>query len=209
MKIQKYIIVGLASLSFAIIDTKPVQAATVSSSNQSVSSNALSQTDIHEIDQYVTVENNEFVLRVPENANIPLNKVRLAQQQIANVNSGIKKNRLIIDPETKEIVQYSPYTMFVQGAFSIRPGLQAKWFWWGQRSYYSSNAAVAYTVNKYRHFQDVLGLIGHVTKYKIETAGSLYYKGLAWQLESYNNSHKHSRIYMDINWAFVPSFGTW
>ncbi|CCI81140.1 hypothetical protein [Lactobacillus hominis] len=99
--------------------------------------------------------------------------------------------------------------MFIQGAFSIRPGLQAKWFWWGQRSYYSSNAAVAYTVNKYSHYNDVLGLISHVTKYKIATFGSLYYKGLAMQLQNYNNTHRNKRIYMDINWAYVPSFGTW
>lgn len=177
--------------------------------NQQSVNNNLSQTDINELDKYVSVGNNTFVLNVPENSNISSEKVQMARQEIESVNNSIKNNNLLIDLETKEIVQYNPYTMFVQGAFNIKPGLQAKWFWWGQQSYYSSNAVVAYTVNKYRNYNDVLGLISHVTKYKIATFGSLYYQGVAWQLESYNNAHRNSKIYMDINWVYVPSFGKW
>lgn len=38
---------------------------------------------------------------------------------------------------------------------------------------------------------------------------SMFCIAVAWQLESYNNTHRNSKIYMDINWAYVPSFGTW
>ena len=38
--------------------------------NQQSVNNNLSQTDINELDKYVSVENNTFVLNVPENSNI-------------------------------------------------------------------------------------------------------------------------------------------
>ena len=209
MKIKNYLVIAAASLGLSLIYSNQVQADEMPPTNQQSVNNNLSQTDINELDKYVSVENNTFVLNVPENSNISSEKVQMARQEIESVNNSIKNNNLLIDPETKEIVQYNPYTMFVQGAFNIKPGLQAKWFWWGQQSYYSSNAVVAYTVNKYRNYNDVLGLISHVTKYKIATFGSLYYQGVAWQLESYNNAHRNSKIYMDINWVYVPSFGKW
>lgn len=128
MKIKNYLVIAAASLGLSLIYSNQVQADEMPPTNQQSVNNNLSQTDINELDKYVSVENNTFVLNVPENSNISSEKVQMARQEIESVNNSIKNNNLLIDPETKEIVQYNPYTMFVQGAFNIRPGLQAKWF---------------------------------------------------------------------------------
>lgn len=119
MKIKNYLVIAAASLGLSLIYSNQVQADEMPSTNQQSVNNNLSQADINELDKYVSVENNTFVLNVPENSNISSEKVQMARQEIESVNNSIKNNNLLIDPETKEIVQYNPYTMFVQGAFNI------------------------------------------------------------------------------------------
>ena len=63
--------------------------------NQQSVNNNLSQTDINELDKYVSVENNTFVLNVPENSNISSEKVQMARQEIESVNNSIKNNNLL------------------------------------------------------------------------------------------------------------------
>lgn len=73
--------------------------------------------------------------------------VTQVEAKLAKTNNVIKKDRLIIDPETKEIVQYSPYTIFansVKGANRLHSGCYYKFFWWGVRIYFTSNAAVSW-----------------------------------------------------------------
>ena len=213
MKLKYLSLVGLSLIGFQLTAvTQNASAAEASTAEKATPVNSyegLTSDKIQKIDDYVKVKNNSFVLETANIAGVSSQDLNLARQEIDSVNSSIKSKGLIIDPETKEVIQYNPYMVLVKGATKIRSGLEVKWFWWGQRSYFSSNAAVSYTVNKYRNHSDVLGILEHVTKYKIATVGTIYYTGLANNLESYNKKHKHSKIYMDINWAFVPSFGTW
>ncbi len=72
--------------------------------------------------------------------------VNQVKNQLNTVNNNIKENGLIIDPDTKEIVKYSPYIMFaagVRGANRLSSGCYVYVFWWGARFYFTSNAAVS------------------------------------------------------------------
>ena len=94
MKIKNYLFIAAASLGLSLIYSNQVQADEMPPTNQQSVNNNLSQTDINELDKYVSVENNTFVLNVPENSNISSEKVQMARQEIESVNNSIKNNNL-------------------------------------------------------------------------------------------------------------------
>ncbi len=95
MKIKNYLVIAAASLGLSLIYSNQVQADEMPPTNQQSVNNNLSQTDINELDKYVSVENNTFVLNVPENSNISSEKVQMARQEIESVNNSIKNNNLL------------------------------------------------------------------------------------------------------------------
>lgn len=140
------------------------------------------------------------------------------ENRLTIVNKAIKDDKLIIDPNTKEIIRYSPYTIFaasVKGAARLRSGCYVRAFWWGVRVYFTSNAAVNWFRSKISTasgIATVASMVAQVTGHEI--AGTLgdaigmYADSMYNRLYNYNKAHRHSKIYMDINFASIYSFHT-
>ncbi|MEG0410083.1 MAG: hypothetical protein RR538_03895 [Erysipelotrichaceae bacterium] len=58
-------------------------------------------TYLSELDKYVSVKDNKFILNIPENVDISQEVRYAAEQQIAISNQKINENNLTIDPNTK------------------------------------------------------------------------------------------------------------
>lgn len=144
--------------------------------------------------------------------------VNQVKNQLNTVNNNIKENGLIIDPDTKEIVKYSPYIMFaagVRGANRLSSGCYVYVFWWGARFYFTSNAAVSWFRGKLSTGSSIASLAsavslatGHgITSTLTKTLG-MYADSMSNRLNNYNKAHKHSKIYMDVNFGSIYSFHT-
>lgn len=192
---------------------------------QAVTTNPESDNTLEALDSYVKVENNQFVLDIPKGITVDSNLVQKAEQAILDSNDIIQESNEEIIPKTKEIVQRPQNTIPEHNTImSItkhrkRPstkttrGLTTRWFWWGERFYYRSNAAVNFTINQLQSNQDIATGLGILTAgYVIGavTFGSvaLYYSSLDRKLNYYNMCHLHSYIYMDYTFCCTYSFGT-
>lgn len=110
----------------------------------------------------------------------------------------IKQQHGVINPETKEVMTI---TTFVSG-------LSTKWFWWGERYYFTSNAAVANVSHRMRNQADTLaglGVLGTVlssgTAAVVGGSAAIYFNNVANNLDYYNSIHIHSHIYMDMGYS--------
>ena len=170
-------------------------------------SSALSQSDIQLADQYVKVRNNQFYITQQGQNLLPNNVFQSTKEQIEKTNQAIIKDKLIIDPQTKEVAYQSPFVMFasgVKGATRIHSGCYVRGFWWGVRIYFTSNAAVNWFIGKLSTASGVttiVGMVAQVTSHEI--AGTLsdalgaYTDSTSNRLANFNRRHRHSKIYMD------------
>lgn len=170
-------------------------------------SSALSQSDIQLADQYVKVRNNQFYITQQGQNLLPNNVFQSTKEQIEKTNQAIIKDKLIIDPQTKEVAYQSPFVMFasgVKGATRIHSGCYVRGFWWGVRIYFTSNAAVNWFIGKLSTASGVttiVGMVAQVTGHEI--AGTLsdalgaYTDSTSNRLANFNRRHRHSKIYMD------------
>ena len=128
-------------------------------------SSALSQSDIQLADQYVKVRNNQFYITQQGQNLLPNNVFQSTKEQIEKTNQAIIKDKLIIDPQTKEVAYQSPFVMFasgVKGATRIHSGCYVRGFWWGVRIYFTSNAAVNWFIGKLSTASGVTTIVGMV-----------------------------------------------
>lgn len=94
--------------------------------------------ELQSLDKYVSVENNQFVLNLPENVVIDDVTYQSLVSNIAIANEEITNSNATINPVTKEITE----TGFV--VFSSK-GYRSQKFWWGERATYTNaqtNSAV-------------------------------------------------------------------
>ncbi|MDT9604170.1 hypothetical protein ROQ65_06305 [Lactobacillus crispatus] len=174
--------------------------------NQHTSVN-LSQSDIELADQYVEVKNNQFYITPEGERLLPNNVIQSVNKQVEKTNQAIIKDRLIIDPQTKEVSYQSPFVMFASGfsgSTRIHSGCYVRGFWWGVRIYFTSNAAVNWFIGKLGTASGVttiVGMVAQVTGHEI--AGTLsdalgaYTDSTSNRLANFNRKHRHSKIYMD------------
>lgn len=169
--------------------------------------------EFKEIDKYVIVKNNQFVINIPNSAKISPKVIEDAQKQLDISNKLVKDNGLTINPLTKSANITSLKTRKL-------PANENRLESWGFRSIFRSNAAVNTRVNIYYNIfygalavQDVSAQLGNVWAEFIAIVGSsiVQNRSQTWadNLSSYNRSHKKSRIYQDINWAAQDSEGVW
>ena len=176
-------------------------------SNQHISSNNLSQSDIELADKYVKVKNNQFYITQQGQSLLPNNVLQPVKEQIKKTNQAITKDSLIVNPETKEVAYQSPFVMFasgVRGATRIHSGCYVRGFWWGVRIYFTSNAAVNWfrsELSTASGVTTIVGMVAQVTGHEI--AGTLsdalgaYTDSTSNRSANFNRSHRHSKIYMD------------
>lgn len=174
--------------------------------NQQTSSN-LSQSDIELADKYVEVKNNQFYITQQGQNLLPNNVFNSVKKQIEKTNQAIIKDRLIVDPQTKEIAHQSPYVMFAsgfRGATRIHRGCYVHGFWQGVRVYFTSNAAVNWFRSKLSTasgIATIVSMVAQVTGHEIASTLSdalgAYTDSTSNRLANFNRRHRHSKIYMD------------
>lgn len=111
MKNSKIKIIGISLLtSILLIPTfiTPVDASSNMSpmiqNYENSQINSLTDNDITEIDPYVKVISNKYILQIPDDSNINQSKIRLAQESINASNNFIEERGLVIDKNTKTAV---------------------------------------------------------------------------------------------------------
>ncbi|QNQ81568.1 hypothetical protein [Lactobacillus sp. PV012] len=95
-----------------LFNTTQVHAATTSTKTATSSINSLNTFTIQNIDPYIKVVNNQYVLQLPSTASFSSNVVKAVQSQLLLTNTTIKKNHSMIDPTTKEIVSNTDAPFF-------------------------------------------------------------------------------------------------
>lgn len=172
------------------------------------------EVNLQDFDQYVGVKNNSFVLLTKGKQRLTNTQTETIKSALKQANYSIQQQHQIIDPQTKEVrssTQVSGIRVLSAGV----SGLSTKWFWWGERYYFKSNAAVSYISHRMRSQGDALGGLGVLSSVLangvaagIAGSGSLYFNHVANGLDYYNSIHIHSHIYMDMNYTGVYSFHT-
>lgn len=168
-----------------------------------------SDDDIQSLDKYVTVVNNQFVLSVPNNANVSNELIVKAQEAINQSNQSITKNRSIINVNTKTV---TPNPIFSSKAAWHSYYTYAN-LWWGTRYYFTSNAAVEMLAHDF-DTKAAMITAGGIAATAVSAgsavvlagAGALYYSTMAANLRYYNSTHMQNQIYMDLNYAGVYDF---
>lgn len=183
----------------------------------------LSQEQIDEFDQFVTVNNNQYILSSRANNIFSSEDVKTVKEMLNTSNQEIKSNNELIDPESKEIIARDNSPFIVMAAYN--KNYTTKAFWWGKRYYFTSNIAVSRGAKYFRHiaslrndqslFLSALGdSIAYASPYatlaaNVASMGVSYvagqYNGAASALVSYNNRHRHNQIYLDMNRTFQYS----
>lgn len=154
---------------------------------------------------------------------IILQLLKKQKGQLNIANNIVKQENLLIDPETRFADAVSPYNGLPFISLAKRPANENRVYPWGVRSIFRSNAAVRTRVNIYNNIyigamavQDVSGtasMSGFPWAGFVGVLGSAVVQNRCgtWsnRLNSYNKSHRNSKIYQDINWAAQDSEGIW
>ena len=102
---------------------------------EQVSNRQASNTDVQgQFEPYVSVEDNQYVLNIPENIQVSQTEIEQVKQQINAVNQQVETNKLIINPITKEIVNRASTLKTSGYAYGT--------FWWGTCYFFRSMPAV-------------------------------------------------------------------
>lgn len=110
---------------------------------------AISQEKIDQFDQFVTVNNNQYVLSSKVNDIFSVQDIKTVQEMLNTSNQEVKNSNEIIDPETKEIISHYNSPFIVMAAYN--KNFATKAFWWGKRYYFTSNIAVTRGADYFRH----------------------------------------------------------
>lgn len=191
-----------------------IQADTTQSADNVAQPNVLSDKDISNFDQYVTVENNQYVLNLPKDNTFSDSKIAEVQYSLEKANQSVIEHNLRINQLTKtsqavvmgEDAKYTFLDSKSSHSFTFKN------FWWGTRYYFTSNAAVNDFVHDFQDKSIVLGAlgaagaIGGVIPALVGAAGAAYFAKVANDLNYYNQRHSKSRIYLDMNYSLGYSF---
>lgn len=140
IKLINILSVSALALGF-IAPVTTVSADTVGSdTSKSIKNNETTSTaytvpsQFKEIDKYVTVKDNQYVLRLPQNSNIDTQTKKNAQNQLNIANGVVKNQNLVIDPQTKFA---DPISLDTNSPFIVlakRPANENRTYPWGVRS---------------------------------------------------------------------------
>ncbi|WP_259747054.1 hypothetical protein [Lactococcus lactis] len=104
---QIYVSLMTSAILLSAVTPIIVNADVISSNGttEQVSNRQASNTDVQgQFEPYVSVEDNQYVLNIPENIQVSQTEIEQVKQQINAVNQQVETNKLIINPITKEIV---------------------------------------------------------------------------------------------------------
>lgn len=215
MKIKKVnIAMGITTCILGLCflkNNQSVQAAVVENSVNSQAYSKVSENDIQSIDPYVEVIHNQYVLSKNGNEKLSQNQIIKAEKTIKKANEFVNSHNLIIDPETKDAIVYSPFISFA----AYNKHYTYAWKWFGGRYYFTSNAAVRELAQRFRSHANNLSYGSAAVSFlgpaativsAVGSIGATRYNQMASDLEYYNAQHSHNQIYMDLNWNGSYSF---
>lgn len=164
--------------------------------------------DFRLADRCVSVRDNQFVFS-PSN-DIPLSSVHVQDLQriIDKENKFILAHHGTINPDTKEIT-------FRGELGKKRKSHEIRTYFWGVRHIFRSNAAVRNFVDEINDsatvfdYGQVIGYLGFKPAGILSTVGMAYFHGMAYQLKSFNNHHKNSKINLDIYASVAYHLDVW
>lgn len=167
----------------------------------------ISENNIQDLDQFVTVENNQFILKIPEYVIIDDNLRQKTIERVAHVNQDINNNRGIIDVVDKRITY--------EGSRVKRSWAhQTDMFWWGGRHIFRTNNSA----NSYAHSLETraigVGMIGAGASLlgfplggAFGTVSGAYLRKIASDVR-YQKT-KYRKIELNVTWALVYRVIEW
>ncbi|KRK46787.1 hypothetical protein FC96_GL000931 [Secundilactobacillus kimchicus JCM 15530] len=166
------------------------------------------------LDPYVSVENNQYVLQKSAQKVTSPQIFQAAQTQIQTTNRYISTNGLTINPDNLTI---NPDTMAsVLRASRSRPSHETRSYWWGERHIFRSHAAIenfAYNLDKASKSAGLGVIFGGATANIPFTVVSgltaAYFGNMASDLRHMESLHRHSKIYMDVNYSLIYKIKVW
>lgn len=164
-----------------------------------IDSKQLTSDQIHEVDQFITVKNNQFVML---NNNLNANTKETVIQNLNSINNEIKEKNYSINPETKEIEENSVLTKSY--------GHEIRYYWWGNRHIFRTNAAIYGFINDLDTASVGSGLLALFPDLTVGAGiTTAYLQKLVSDLNYNQSIHSKDKIYLDINHALVYTIGVW
>lgn len=222
MKNKKMILSTFCCLSIVLCNSMPtvVLASEYHQNNsestqlerENMSENNLTQDVIDKADQFVQVQNNQYVLTEGAKKEFNNSEITQIKKIISESNAEVKHENALIDTSDKAFYPYTnnsnPFVSFA----STGKKYTYRNFWWGTRFYFRSNAAVDRMVQELRDSQSTLSAFALGAGGAATVAGpyaaipgmllgfaAWKYNEMASGLQSYNEAHKKNQIYMDVN----------
>lgn len=139
-----------ALTTFAAQNSAPSATTSKETSKGNTNSTISSESLKDSFDQYVKVENNKFVLEIPQTVHPDAQALANAQKSIDTANANIASRNGSIDPNTKKVTYFSnsnaSNTLNLTSEAEASSSYTTADFWWGTRYYFESNDAV-YTMD--------------------------------------------------------------
>lgn len=205
-----------ALTTFAAQNSNPTATTTKESNKENTNSTNSSESLKDSFDQYVKVENNKFVLEIPQNVHPDSQALANAQKSIDTANSNIASRNGSIDPNTKEITYSSnsnpSNTLNSTSELAASSSYTTADFWWGTRYYFESNDAVYamdHDLDTLSAGYATLGALGSLetagAAAAVGTIGAAYFQKVKSDLDYMNNTHPNNYLYMDVNYTGIYS----
>lgn len=210
----KKIITGLITLLGTLtlgvaIEASSAQAETESNDPATIetSQSVVTPEQLETLDPYVSVENNQYILQPAAQKATSPEILQAAQTQMQATNQYIAANGLTINPDNMMIKRRVPRS---------RPSHETRSYWWGERHIFRSHAAIenfAYNLDKASKSAG-LGVIfggaaGNIPFTVVSGLTAAYFGNMASDLRHMESLHRHSKIYMDVNYSLIYKIKVW
>lgn len=210
-------LLALTALSFSFptsLFTKPsqtVQAAATSTPETSKNqSKSLDQNQINEVDKYVSIVNNQFVL---DSSHIDPVTAAAVNQKLAETNSLVRNKGYVINTATKQINTQPQYAV-QDDDFEYADGSiyehEIRDYWWGVRHIFRSNEAIYSYINTLETSGIAAGVVALLPG--MEIAGGItaaYLEKVASDVNTVQSLHSTEKIYLDVNKDFFYTCDVW
>lgn len=175
--------------------------------SETITGFSLSISEISMIDQYVIVQNNSYVLTVPEETAIDSGVLHTAYSMLERANHFVSINSFTIDEVSKKIVSSSnPVIMRAYAAHQIDQ------FWWGVRHIFRTNAAAEAFASDLETCSTAMGSVSAAYGLLFAAGAGLAVSLGASAVSAYcgmiassvrSKKLQYPKIELDISWAFV------
>jgi hypothetical protein len=169
-----------------------------------------SMKSLQSLNQYVTVENNRYVLSIPDNVKINPDLKKAAQYSINAANLQVISNNLVINPATEQFDSNDTSGKYLMLAKSL-PAHEVRHYWWGTRNIFRTSTAIenfSYQLNRASITTGVILLFG-VPGAILGTFSIMYMQLIALDLNHMHAIHPRSKLALDSNYDLAYKVFVW